>query len=61
MWLCLAVGRFVWMAIVLSLTSGPIDGVRLLVLYAQGMCVSVAAVSIFTTTISARGGGKGHG
>ena len=57
-WLCLALGPLVWMAFVLSFAGGPMDGVRLLVLYAQGMCVSVAAVSIFMPAISGRSGGQ---
>jgi hypothetical protein len=55
-WLCLAVGPFVWTALVLGFTGGSIDGVRLLVLYAQGMCASVAGVSIFLPVIRGRNG-----
>jgi hypothetical protein len=55
-WLCLALGPFVWMAIVLSIAGGSVDGVRLLVLYAQGMCASVAGVSIFLPIIRERNG-----
>jgi hypothetical protein len=57
-WLCLAVGPFVWTAIVLGFAGGSVDGVRLLVLYAQGICASVAGVSIFLPVIRGRSGSK---
>jgi len=46
-WLCLLIGPFVWAGVVMLLTGWPQEGVQLIVLYAQGMCVSVAAVSVF--------------
>ena len=46
-WLSLLIGPFVWAGVVMLITGWPQEGVQLLALYAQGMCVSVAAVSVF--------------
>lgn len=50
-WLSLLLGPFVWAAIVMAFMGWPQEGVELLARYAQGMCISVAAVSIFMPLI----------
>jgi hypothetical protein len=49
-WLALLLGPIVWAGIVMLFTGAP-EGVQLLALYAQGMCVSVAVVSMFLPAI----------
>ena len=46
-WLSLLLGPFLWTAVVVLFAGWPQAGVELIALYAQGMCVSVAAVSCF--------------
>ena len=50
-WLTLLLGPFVWAGIVMLFTGTSLDGAQILVLYSQGMCVSVAAVSMFLPAI----------
>ena len=47
----LVLGPFVWAVVVMLFVGWPHDGAQLLVLYSQGMCVSVAAVSMFLPAI----------
>jgi hypothetical protein len=56
-WLSLLLGPFVWTAVVMAFMGWPQEGVQLLAHYAQGMCISVAAVSVFLPLIR---GSAGH-
>ena len=53
-WLTLLLGPVVWAGIVMLFTDWPLDGAQVLALYAQGMCVSVAVVSMFLPAIQGR-------
>ena len=57
-WLSLLLGPFVWAALVTLLLGWAPEGVQLLALYAQGMCVSVAAVSMFLPILRGRAAPK---
>jgi hypothetical protein len=50
-WQALLAGPVVWVGIAILLTGWPQEGVHLLASYAQGMCFSVAGVSIFLPLI----------
>ncbi len=50
-WVSLLLGPFVWAGLVMLFAGWPQEGAQLLALYAQGMCISVAAVSIFLPAI----------
>lgn len=45
-WQALLAGPVVWVGIAALLAGWPQEGVQLLASYAQGMCLSVAGVSI---------------
>jgi hypothetical protein len=57
-WLTLLLGPFVWAVIVTLFVGWSQDGKQLLVLYSQGMCVSVAAVSMFLPAIRGQAASK---
>jgi hypothetical protein len=58
-WVSLLLGPLLWAGIAMPLTGWPQEGGQLLALYAQGMCVSVATVSVFLPTIRGRTASKG--
>jgi hypothetical protein len=51
-------GPFVWADIVMLFVGWSQDVAQLLVLYSQGMCVCVAAVSMFFPAIRGRAASK---
>ena len=57
-WMFLVLGPFVWADIVMLFVGWSQDVAQLLVLYSQGMCVSVAAVSMFLPAIRGRAASK---
>jgi hypothetical protein len=60
-WLSLLIGPFVWAGVVMLLTGWPQEGVQFIALYAQGMCGSVAAVSVFLPLIGHPSAAKSSG
>jgi hypothetical protein len=59
-WLALLAGPFVWAGLVILFREGSQEGVQLFAAYAQGMCLSVAAVSVLHPLLGAKTARDSH-
>jgi hypothetical protein len=55
-WLSLLLGPVVWSMVMALIAGWPEEGVQVVARYAQGMCISVAAVSILMPLIRGSAG-----